>query len=404
MNMIFSAQLYLGQQEKKVFSQNQIQEKITSAAESLDLKRLLLWDTHPGILTEEIIRFCHSNSIEVWLWHPVLADMNDIPVTAETMAEIPGFTSLEKLSGIWDKIGSGEENFLFVDPLDPGYHRQNFDIFLKTMDEYDFDGVFLDRIRYASPANGFESLFSTYLTSWLNNRTKAGRVHEEVRNLLSVFYSDLNNWDDDRLNSFNSLDEMLQPFGDFFRFKRENIENTVKTYKNAAHKMHKGIALDLLPSSLSFFTAQDYQMLSRHCDWIKDMTYCYAMGPAAFPLEIRCLIEGLLKLAPKVTERAAFKLFERHSGLEIPDTLSEIISRGINPENAAKELSSAEYLIEGKVPVFAGLEMVNTPYFSTRISEKMLEGYINALKGKTSGVVVSWNILHIPDRYFSLFR
>ncbi|MBN2658635.1 MAG: hypothetical protein JXR86_16385 [Spirochaetales bacterium] len=120
MNVTYNAQLYLGPEEKQNFPQDQIIRKIESTAESLNLKRLLIWDTHPGNLTEEIISFCHSRSIEAWLWHPVLADMNSFAVTPDRMAEVPFFKGLDKLSGVvvsWNILHIPDRYFALLNRL-----------------------------------------------------------------------------------------------------------------------------------------------------------------------------------------------------------------------------------------------------------------------------------------------
>ena len=398
----FSAQLFLGAGEKELFSSALIREKIAAAKDSLNLKKLMIWDTDPGKLTEEILLFCRDNSIETYLWHPVLADMNHIEVTPETMADIPFIKGLDNLSGMWDKIGSGEENFLFVDPEYEYFHERNFHNYVTAIRDFSFDGVFLDRIRYSSPANGFESLFSTYLTSWLVQCEKEKRNPHDEKRRLESFYADMKGWDDKKLENYGSFEEILAPFSDFLQYKKERISRKVALYEKDARDKGKAFALDLLATSLSFFTGQDYGDLSTRCDWIKDMAYCYAMGPAALPLEILSLAKGFLKLAPLVSERAFLKFFERHSALVLPESLKQIEEEGVDPENAFRELNEALRQTEGRVPVYSGLEMVNTPYFSTKISEPMLNGYADALQGKCGGVVASWNILHIPDGHFRI--
>lgn len=396
MSMEFSTQLFLGDGEKALFSPDRIGEKIARAKDSLDLKKLMVWDTHPSETTGRILRWCRDLGIETYLWHPVLADMNGIDVTRDTMAPVPFHDTLEKLSGIWEKTGTGEENFLFIDPVESEFNEKNFSGFRSLMDEFDFDGVFLDRIRYTSPANGFETVFSTYLTAGI-----AGSVGEREEK-LEAFYSGLRKMTDAELENRESFEEIFSPFADFFLYKKEQICLKVAFYRTEAEKRGKKFGLDLLATGLSFFTGQDYVLLSGQCDWIKDMTYCYAMGPAALPLEILCLARGFSLLAPRVSEQAFLRFFERHSGLTLPGTLAEIASSGIDPENASREMMRAAELTDNRVPLYSGIELVNSPYFSTRVREEMAGRYADALKGKTDGVVASWNILHIPDSNLEL--
>ena len=130
------------------------------------------------------------------------------------------------------------------------------------------------------------------------------------------------------------------------------------------------------------------------------MTYCYGMGPAALPLEIICLTNGFRKLSPKISEKAFLKFLGRHMGLELPDNLLQIQNNGVDPINALLELKKANKIIDNKVPIYSGIEIVNSSYFSTKITEEMVEAYMDSLLDNAKGIVASWNILHIPDNHF----
>ncbi|MGL1890808.1 MAG: hypothetical protein OCD02_04240 [Spirochaetaceae bacterium] len=401
MSINYSTQLYLGVEEKESFSLADIKDKIARTKGYLDLKKLMIWDVNPSDDTKEIINFCKENKIETYLWHPVFADMNHIDITTKNMAQVPYHKDLD-LSGIWDKIGKGEEGFLFVDPTDNLINDNNFNQFKSSMEEYEYDGVFLDRVRYTSPANGFESIFSTFFTSYSSYCLEQNMDLKSEMSKVSNFYKKISTLDDKKLNSFNNFEKIFEDFSSFFQYKRNQIYKAVSLYNKYGFNNDKIVGLDLLSPGLSFFTGQDYSLLSTQCDWIKTMSYCYAMGPAAFPLEIICLTNGFRNLAPKVSESAFLRFLQRHFGFELPNNLIEIEKNGVDPKNALVDLKIAQKQVNNSVPIYSGLEIVNCPYFSTKISEGMLDGYIDSLQEEVLGVVASWNIIHIPDNHFKV--
>lgn len=400
--MILGTQLFLGAEEKKTFSSADIETKIIRTQRYFDLKKLMIWDVNPSDITKRIVDFCNKKDIETYLWHPVLADMNNIEVTIENMAQIPFHRDLNSLSGMWEKIGQGEENFLFADPAEQEIKDRTFENFEALMSEYNFDGVFLDRIRYASPVNGFESIFSTFMTSYRKYCLSTDTDFAVEKQKLVNFYKEIRNWDDRKLDTLNSFDEIFEDFQSFFKYKNEQIYKIVKNYKQWAADRNKKIGLDLLSSGFSFFTGQDYSMLSTQCDWIKDMSYCYGMGPAALPLEIISLVNGFRTLSSGISEKSFLRFLERHTGFTLPESVSEIYNHGIDPINTIKELQMANKKVSHNTPVYSGLEIVNSPYFATNITEEMVGLYSDLLGDGVAGIIASWNILHIPDSHFKV--
>ncbi len=171
------------------------------------------------------------------------------------------------------------------------------------MDQVDFDGVFLDRIRYPSCTNGFESLFTCFCEFC---QTKFSALYgvslEPSRPKIADLLKKLKQLSAQELNRHHRLESLWDGSGleTFFEFRNKNVYGRVNTFVDYARSQDKQVGLDLYTPSLAPFVSQDYRFLSQCCDWIKPMSYCHVIGPAGVPLEIFCLIQALQELCPKI--------------------------------------------------------------------------------------------------------
>ena len=65
-------------------------------------------------------------------------------------------------TGTWQELAKGEESFRFYCPNREGAVEEVLRAYTGLLDRLDFAGVMLDRIRYPSAVNGFETLFGCF--------------------------------------------------------------------------------------------------------------------------------------------------------------------------------------------------------------------------------------------------
>ncbi len=213
-------------------------------------------------------------------------------------------------------------------------------------------GVFLDRIRYPSPANGLEYLGACSCSAC----TKA-------------FYRDNGmDWPDlvrEMVNWAAYGREGAVKFRDAHKpareFRAKMVATAVSRYSEAVHGAGLRVGLDLLAPALSDIVGQDYALLSRNADFIKPMLYCKASAPAGLPLEFRLLMEGLSRSGVETSRARQF--VAELSGIE-DEHLKAVQLGGSFPASlAASQMSRAKREADGRndhrADVYAGIELVD---------------------------------------------
>jgi len=400
-NIWIGTQIFIGEKEIKDFSIEYIKKRIVSAKRYLNLNSLIVRTNYDNGVYENLIKICREYEIDIYLWFTVLADIQDYEIRKEEL--VTNYKNKQGYGqiGRWDKLGIGDEKFLFICPNNE-YVMDNISYVLKNLlNRLDFDGVFFDRIRYPSCVNGFESFFTCFCDSCKEKFYNSyGFSLDSYRKTIDDFLDNLKQITVKELNGWNGL-ESLWDFvvsSKFIEFKNMNIYTTVKRFSDYVKSKNKKVGLDLYSISLAQFVSQDYKLLSKCCDWIKPMIYCHALGPAGIPLEISCLIRALRILCPKLSENVIINFFNKIFDNKLPENENKILKKGILEEFVSIELAKIKKLkLSKEVQIYPGVETVKIPQFSTYIDKKILEKYLSQIKQEVTGFIASWNLLYIPD-------
>jgi len=400
-NMWIGTQLFIGEKEIKDFSIEYIKKRIISAKRYLNLNSLIVRTNYDNGVYENLIKICREYEIDIYLWFTVLADIQDYEIRKEEL--VTNYKNKQGYGqiGRWDKLGIGDEKFLFICPNNKYAMDNVFCLFKNLVNRLDFDGVFFDKIRYPSGVNGFESFFTCFCDSCKEKFYNSyGFSLDSYRKTIDDFLDNLKQITVKELNGWNGL-ESLWDFvvsSKFIEFKNMNIYTTVKRFSDYVKSKNKKVGLDLYSISLAQFVSQDYKLLSKCCDWIKPMIYCHALGPAGIPLEISCLIRALRILCPKLSENVIINFFNKIFDNKLPENENKILKKGILEEFVSIELAKIKKLkLSKEVQIYPGVETVKIPQFSTYIDKKILEKYLSQIKQEVTGFIASWNLLYIPD-------
>lgn len=382
------SQLFLNEELSKDNSRS-LTERL-SKAKKAGLQKLIIWSVRPEYLSS-LVSICRGVGISPHLWYPMLADA---PVDFDTDAFKIVRTLDDGRSEILESQKAGGEEFEF---LCPNKVRQE-EAFLSRFEEIlglaDFDGVFLDRIRFPSPANGIGEMLTCFCDTCKEMSSATGSAFEEA---VHGFVK--------KLGSKIGMDEVLETLKEFYRitgefleFRKSSVLQLLASYADRARNLGLEVGVDLFSPSLRNIVSQDYERISRHVDWMKPMVYCKTMGPAGLPMELLSLAKILVEQASRLSEREALEIIGELTGLLLPESFDEIRMEGIDQKNYELELNKIDQMNLNPVTrIFPGFEAVNLPPVCS-VGLEEVRNYVDAtLRKGHDGFVLSWDIRHISD-------
>jgi len=378
-----------------------LKKKLATAKEALDLDALMIWSDINKKDLDLVRKICRDFKIKTYLWYPILADIPGFKIEQEQAVEtFDGLHGYGK-NGRWDKLGEGEEDFLFLCPNDEEHIRRIFDQYQNKIKESGFDGVFLDRIRFPSPSNGFELLFSCFCKSCLNKfYSNYGEDLESYRNQAKTVFKKFKTIDVNYLQTCQSFSDIIirDSLKKFYDFRKQNIYQVLKMFADKAKQMGKLVGVDLFAPSLAPLVSQDYQLLAKTCDWIKPMIYCHTSSPAGLPLELYCLIRAILDINPALDEGQLIREISRIIGVDLPTQINDLLKNGISEHIIYSEMQRIkEFNLPESVNIYVGIEAVQIPKVCN-IDRSILKKYLESfIKTDAKGIILSWNLLKTSD-------
>jgi len=391
---------------KSLHKNDNLKKKLAAAKEVLDLDALMIWSGINKEALDLVRKICIEFKIKTYLWYPILADIPGFRVEQEqSVKTFDGLHGYGK-NGRWDKLGKGEEDFLFLCPNDEQNIGEIFDQYQNKIIESDFDGVFLDRIRFPSPSNGFELLFSCFCKSCLHKfYNKYSEDLENYQYQAKAVFEKIKTIDINYLQICQSFSDIIiqDNLKKFYDFRKQNIYQVVKIFADKAKQMGKLVGVDLFAPSLAPLVSQDYQLLAKTCDWIKPMIYCHTSSPAGLPLELYCFIKAILDINPALDESQLIREISRIIGVDLPTQINDILKYGISERIICSEMQKIKkFDLPEKVDTYVGIEAVQIPGLCN-ITEKILKKYLKSLiETDIKGMILCWDLLKIPDENLHL--
>jgi hypothetical protein len=341
-----------------------------------------------------LVRACREETrragAQFYRWHPLLTgDGLFFPRPEWQTAGLGG----EVVPGF-----QGRPEFTFVCPNQSGVGEAVLDHLYRAVRGGGYDGVFLDRIRYPSPAADPGRWLACFCDGCRRAASEAGLDLEAVRRCIRRWLAA-----PQRIPSF--LQALLGPKSSastdpdpallhaFLEFRARSVERIVRAAADLIHGQGLAVGLDCFSPALTRMVGQDLGALDACSDWIKVMTYGHTLGPAGLPFELLALADWLME-EKGASETQALEWLSLAAGFSLPPSRAELREQGLAPSALSFEIGQAR--AAGVRQLWAGVELVEIEGVA-RLDEGQIEADLGAIYAAgADGLALSWDLWHMP--------
>jgi hypothetical protein len=341
---------------------------------------------------------------EIYLWYPLLSDYPGIEA-ADLVINHQG-----ERAGGWGDFPEGQEiheTFMFGCPNNPQVRNKTLGHLEYLLTTYAFDGVFLDKLRFPSPANNFDDMLSCFCPRCQAKAQEQGLDLGAVQAALS---------DRNQIRAGSSparvettglgwLDGLLADaplLQQFLQFRAASITEVVQAVYKLAKGLNKKVSLDIFSPSIAPLVGQDYRRLRQYAEWVKPMSYRFTKAPASLRFEVPALLLGIADLLS--IELDEINRWIKRQALDfIKPNLVGYREDGVPQELFAFETALAIDQMS-PVPVYLGLETVHWPGLTELTSNDAFEMMRTGRDAGVGGVCLSWDLLHTPMEYIAALK
>ncbi len=335
---------------------------------------------------------------QVYLWYDLLSDYPGLE-PSDLVVNCQG-DSCAGWGGWAEHEGDVSETFRFACPNKPGVRAKTLRALERLLEAYDFTGLFLDKLRYPSPANGLADMLTCFCPECRRAASARGLNLETVEQALLEPGASAGGLPGAVIPPgapwLNALLAAQPALAHFIRFRADTISELVAAVGSVAAGLGKALALDLFTPGLAPLVGQDYPALASLAAWAKPMTYRLARGPAGLRLEVPALARGLGQWLGRDPDELLLWAGQYAPGLAGAD-LERIEREGVPLALVVQELRTAVALL-APVPVYLGLEAVSIPGVIDVTPKRIREMLEVGRAAGVAGAILSWDLLAMPSR------
>jgi len=375
-------QIFSGGFDETPATFDSIMQKLEPVVSRIKVSKVYMGMSVDKDLYARIRDFLYKNDIEFYCWLPVFAEL-DFLKEGKPLIDYHGKNKT-------DYALTEREDFTFYCPNHPENLLNVLQVFEEHFASIGFTGVFLDKIRYASFANGLNNVLTCFCPFCQIKYRAAGFVSQNLEQAINelpqkhtpfgaiAYNMGRYTFDDDRWNTF-------------FRLKNEFITDALRGLCNYFSERKYTISLDVFAPFVSHFVGQDIPALATFVDSVKPMMYRVTNAPAGLPFELEA---SLQESTSNESQREAFyKLL----GFDATQPVFDL-------DFTVREL---EYLVkQSSAPIYPGVEFNRAQIAPVTPSymEETIKAYAQT---GVKGFVMSWNLLNAPqeniDQVIKLF-
>jgi hypothetical protein len=373
--------------------ENAVVEKLRRAAEILPITHLLIGWRLPPRLLEACRTEAERCGMRFMRWHPLLTgDGSFQPRRPWQVISLHG----QPVGGFHDM-----PEFTFVCPNQPAVQEGIQQRITGLLDEGLYQGFFLDRIRFPSPAAGLLDNLACFCPGCIEKAAASGLDLGQLQRRLQNMVTEpggRRRLVEALLGGDDCGDTGLPDLPRFLAFRRQSVTDFIAALARPLRAAGMEIGLDCFSPCLAGMVGQDLAAVSRHADWIKLMSYAHTLGPAGVPFELLGLYDELTRGAG-LDESAALACLGQAALLPLPPTRQELERQGLSPQALEDELRRGLAAVAAAAcaaPVLAGFELVEIEGVA-RLNPAQISTDLAAVqRAGVAGLSISWDLRHIP--------
>ncbi len=373
------------------------QTRLREALARVPLNMVLLGWNLPDALVDACATECQGAGAELYRWHPLLTgDGTFEPMPAwRTVdlngAPIPGFQDMPE--------------FTFVCPNRAPAREAVFSHLRDVLQDTRYQGVFLDRMRYPSPAADPESALGCFCEDCHRAAANEGldlqAVRASVQQLLAAPERSSQLVRTLLLHPAHASDPALNNLAALLDFRSRSVSRFICEVASLAHSMGKRVGVDCFSPALTRLVGQDLGAVSACAAWTKIMSYGHTLGPAGLPFELLALANWLVERRG-VGEKEALAQLSDATRLPLPPGREALQEQGLSPY--ALRLEAQRARAQGVSTLLAGIELVEMEGV-TRLDHAQIVADLAAFRqAGVDGLVISWDLWEIPLERLDLVR
>ena len=396
--MIITIQYLEDAPELDRLDKREVVEKLRRAAEVLPITHLLIGWRLPPHLLEACRREADRSGMRFIRWHPLLTGDGSFQprrpwqVVNLRGLPVPGFHDMPE--------------FTFVCPNHPAVQESIQQRIAVLLQEGLYQGFFLDRIRFPSPAAGPLEHLGCFCPHCRQKAAAIGLDLPHLQHSLEQMTSQPGGrrllveallGDQLFIDEHAELDELRR----FLDFRRSSVTAFIAALSPQLRSAGMEIGLDCFSPCLTGMVGQDLAAVSASADWIKLMSYAHTLGPAGLPFELLGLLEELTYRAG-LGESEALACLGWAAGLPLPDTRQGLETRGLSPQALESELRRGVKSCPAQV--LAGFELVEIEGVAQLNPAQISADLAAVRRSGAAGLSISWDLRHIPLERLELVR
>ena len=366
-------QIHSGSFTGKAATFEDIRQKVEPILSRIKVPKVLMGMSADRKLNEAVRDYLYQNKIEFYLWLPVFAELDEV----KKGYPLIDFHGKDK----GDYQLSEREDFTFYCPNHPQNVFNVLRVFEENFSSIGYTGIFLDKIRYSSFANGLNAVLTCFCPFCQIKYREANFDPQDLETSIKIllqkhtpfgavsYQKGRYIFDDDRWNKF-------------FYLKNQIITDAVRGICQYFQERNYKIGLDVFAPFGSHFVGQDVPALSTFADFVKPMMYRMTNAPAGLPFELDAILQE--STSNDEQKKAFYKVL------------------GFDPEKQPFDLDFTvkdlkELVQTSKAPVYPGVE-INRVRRIAEVNPLYIEETINAYsQTDVKGFVLSWNLLNAPQ-------